>query len=120
MKLTVAVAQTATVLFDTPATLARAEALMQQAAARGARVLVFPEAFIGGPLALVRDGDVIELDVAGRRLHLRVPDEELERRRSALSLSQNNNARPATTPPKLGQIAGRITRQSSVSGYSRK
>src|SRR3990167_806225 len=48
MKLTVAVAQTATVLFDTPATLARAEALMQQAAARGARVLVFPEAFIGG------------------------------------------------------------------------
>jgi len=48
MQLTVAVAQTATVLFDTPATLAKAEALMQEAAARGARLLVFPEAFIGG------------------------------------------------------------------------
>jgi len=44
---------------------------------------VAPEAFIGGPLALVQDGDVIELDVAGRRLHLRVPDAELERRRAA-------------------------------------
>ena len=40
-----------------------------------------PEAAIGGPLALVRDGDMIELDVARRRLHLEVPDEELERRR---------------------------------------
>jgi dihydroxy-acid dehydratase len=44
---------------------------------------VAPEAFIGGPLALVRDGDVIELDVIGRRLHLRVTDEELARRRAA-------------------------------------
>jgi L-arabonate dehydrase len=36
-----------------------------------------PEAAVGGPLALVRDGDVIELDVAGRRLHLDVPESEL-------------------------------------------
>ena len=48
MKLTAAVAQTATVLFDTPATLARAEGLMAEAARRGAQVIVFPEAFIGG------------------------------------------------------------------------
>lgn len=41
-------------------------------------------------------------------------------RYSALSLSQNNSASPAATPTRLGQIAGRITRQSSVSGYSRK
>lgn len=40
-----------------------------------------PEAAIGGPLALVRNGDVIELDVDARRLHLDVSDEELERRR---------------------------------------
>ena len=38
---------------------------------------VAPEAAAGGPLALVRDGDWIELDVAGRRLHLDVPDAEL-------------------------------------------
>ena len=42
-----------------------------------------PEAAVGGPLALVQDGDMIELDVAGRRLHLDVSDEELEKRRAA-------------------------------------
>jgi len=40
-----------------------------------------PEAAAGGPLALVRTGDMIELDVAGRRLHLDVPEAELARRR---------------------------------------
>jgi dihydroxy-acid dehydratase len=50
----------------------------------GACVLhVAPESFIGGPLALVRDGDMIELDIPGRRLSLKVSDEELERRRAA-------------------------------------
>ena len=41
-----------------------------------------PEAAAGGPLALVQNGDMIELDVEGRRLHLDVSDEELERRRA--------------------------------------
>jgi dihydroxy-acid dehydratase len=40
-----------------------------------------PEAAAGGPLALVRNGDMIELDVAGRRLHLEVSDAELTERR---------------------------------------
>ena len=44
---------------------------------------VSPEAALGGPLALVRDGDMIELDVAARRLHLDVSDAELADRRSA-------------------------------------
>ncbi|HWB15441.1 MAG TPA: L-arabinonate dehydratase [Vicinamibacterales bacterium] len=44
---------------------------------------VTPEAAVGGPLALVQDGDMIELDVEARRLHLDVSDEELERRRAA-------------------------------------
>ena len=48
MKLTAAVAQTASVLLDTPATIDRALSWMAEAAARGAQVLVFPEAFIGG------------------------------------------------------------------------
>ena len=39
-----------------------------------------PEAARGGPLAVVRDGDMIELDVPARRLHLDVPAAELERR----------------------------------------
>jgi dihydroxy-acid dehydratase len=44
---------------------------------------VAPESWVGGPLALVRTGDIIELDVPGRRLSLKVSDEELAKRRSA-------------------------------------
>ena len=42
-----------------------------------------PEAAAGGPLALVRNGDTIILDVAARRLSLDVPDEDLASRRAA-------------------------------------
>ncbi len=50
----------------------------------GACVLhVTPESHVGGPLALVRDGDLIELDVPGRRLNLQISDEEMARRRAA-------------------------------------
>ncbi|SDM47944.1 dihydroxy-acid dehydratase [Cryobacterium flavum] len=45
-----------------------------------------PEAAIGGPLALVRDGDRIRLDVPGRTVDLLVDDEELARRRADLQL----------------------------------
>jgi L-arabonate dehydrase len=44
---------------------------------------VAPESAVGGPLALVRDGDEIELDVARRTLTLRVDDTELARRKAA-------------------------------------
>jgi L-arabonate dehydrase len=44
---------------------------------------VAPESAAGGPLALVRTGDVIELDVPARKLHLDVSDEELAKRRAA-------------------------------------
>jgi dihydroxy-acid dehydratase len=43
---------------------------------------VAPEAFEGGPIALVADGDPVLLDVVNRRLEVGVDDEELERRRS--------------------------------------
>ena len=46
---------------------------------------VSPEASAGGPLALVRDGDLIELDVAARKLELKVSETELARRRVAWS-----------------------------------
>ncbi|MFL5130917.1 MAG: L-arabinonate dehydratase [Microvirga sp.] len=50
----------------------------------GACILhVSPEAYIGGPLALVRTGDMISVDVAERAISLNVSDEELERRRAA-------------------------------------
>jgi dihydroxy-acid dehydratase len=44
---------------------------------------VAPESFVGGPLALVRDGDMIALDIPGRTLELQVDEAELERRRAA-------------------------------------
>jgi dihydroxy-acid dehydratase len=44
---------------------------------------VAPESAAGGPLALVKDGDMITLDVPGRVLRLEVPDAELARRRAA-------------------------------------
>ncbi|MGO1056831.1 L-arabinonate dehydratase [Crossiella sp. CA198] len=44
---------------------------------------IAPESHVGGPLALVRDGDLISLDVPGRTLELLVPQEELDGRRAA-------------------------------------
>jgi dihydroxy-acid dehydratase len=50
----------------------------------GACVLhVAPESFVGGPLALLKEGDIVELDVATRQLNMRVNEEELGRRRAA-------------------------------------
>jgi dihydroxy-acid dehydratase len=44
---------------------------------------VSPEAAVGGPLALLRDGDVVSIDVAGRSLRVELPEEELAARRAA-------------------------------------
>ena len=44
---------------------------------------VSPESFIGGPLALVRDGDLVRLDVDGRRLDLLITDDERTKRKAA-------------------------------------
>ena len=54
---------------------------------------VTPEAAIGGPLALVRDGDLIGLDVAQRQLTLQVSDAELARRRATWQPSPFMHAR---------------------------
>ncbi|MCP1678253.1 L-arabinonate dehydratase [Kerstersia gyiorum] len=50
----------------------------------GACVLhVAPESFIGGPLALLRNGDIVELDIPARRLDMLVPEAELAKRRAS-------------------------------------
>jgi dihydroxy-acid dehydratase len=49
----------------------------------GACILhVAPESFVGGPLALLHEGDIVEVNVAARTLNMRVSDEELARRRA--------------------------------------
>jgi len=57
---------------------------------------VSPESAVGGPLALVRDGDTIELDVEARALNLLVDDAELARRRAAWSAPAQPYARGYT------------------------
>jgi dihydroxy-acid dehydratase len=53
-------------------------------ASRGASIgHVAPEALDGGPIALVKDGDLISVDIPGRRLNLEVTEEEMARRRTA-------------------------------------
>ena len=42
---------------------------------------VVPEAQVGGPIALVQDGDIIHIDAVANTLDMEVPDEELRRRR---------------------------------------
>ncbi|MGC2775901.1 MAG: IlvD/Edd family dehydratase [Bradyrhizobium sp.] len=54
---------------------------------------VAPEATVGGPLALVKNGDMITLDVAARALHLHVSDEELAARRAAWTPPKPHAAR---------------------------
>lgn len=50
----------------------------------GACVLhVSPESFVGGPLALLKEGDIVELDVSARQLNMHVSEDELARRRAA-------------------------------------
>ncbi|MFS8640173.1 MAG: dihydroxy-acid dehydratase [Symbiobacteriaceae bacterium] len=52
-------------------------------ATRGASIgHVSPEAAAGGPIALIQEGDLIEIDIPNRRLELLVPEEELARRRA--------------------------------------
>ena len=67
--------------------------------AQGTVVLhVCPDSAVGGPLALVRDGDVIELDVPNRTLNVKVSDEELARRRAGW----------APPPPKFTRGYGKL------------
>ncbi|MEJ5198580.1 MAG: dihydroxy-acid dehydratase, partial [Anaerolineae bacterium] len=58
---------------------------------------VCPEAYAGGPIAAVREGDLIEIDIPGRRLELCVPAEEISRR-----LAERRPRPPAVTSGFLG------------------
>ena len=49
---------------------------------------VTPEAAAGGPLAVVQDGDMVEIDIPGKELNILIPTEELSARLSAWSSPQ--------------------------------
>jgi dihydroxy-acid dehydratase len=55
-------------------------------ASRGASIgHISPEAAAGGPIGAVKDGDQIEIDIPGKRLDLKLPDDEIGKRLSGLS-----------------------------------
>ena len=72
---------------------------------------IAPEAAVGGPLALVRDGDRIRIDGDARTLECRVDDAELARRRAALGRAPpsgwpacSRNTRKLVGPAHLGAV----------------
>ena len=74
-------------------------------ASRGASIgHVSPEAAVGGPIALVEEGDTICIDIPGLKLNLAVSDEELERRRQAWKPRQ-----PKITTGYLARYAALVT-----------
>src|SRR4051812_43428 len=82
---------------------------------------VAPESFVGGPLALVRTGDVIALDIPARTLTLQVDEAELTRRRSAWRppaprYERGHGAMFARPTPPLGARPGRHLRPPHHAG----
>jgi len=61
---------------------------------------VSPEAAEGGTIALVEEGDPIEIDIPNRSIRLAVPDEELARRRAAMSALNGSAWMPAAPRPR--------------------
>lgn len=74
-------------------------------ASRGASIgHVSPEAAVGGPIALVEEGDLIQIDIPNNRLDLNVSEEELERRRAAWKPRE-----PKVTTGYLARYASMVT-----------
>jgi dihydroxy-acid dehydratase len=66
---------------------------------------VSPEGAVGGPLGLVEDGDIISIDVTGRRIDLEVTEVELTRRRARLPCCPRRRAAAGSrsTPARCGR-----------------
>ena len=74
-------------------------------ASRGASIgHISPEAAVGGPIALVEEGDIIEIDINNYSINLRVPDEELEKRRKEWKPRE-----PKVTTGYLSRYAAMVT-----------
>lgn len=74
-------------------------------ASRGASIgHCSPEAFVGGPIALVEEGDIISIDIDNHRLEMKVSDEELKRRRAKWKQPE-----PKVTTGYLARYASMVT-----------
>jgi dihydroxy-acid dehydratase len=78
-------------------------------ASRGASIgHVSPEAMAGGPIALVREGDIISIDINGGKLDVKVSDSELDERRKSWKAPE-----PKITKGYLGRYARLVTSAST-------
>ena len=74
-------------------------------ATRGAAIgHVSPEAAVGGPIALVENGDIIEIDIMANQINMKVSDEELAKRRANWTPKQ-----PRITTGYLARYASLVT-----------
>ena len=79
-------------------------------ASRGASIgHVCPEAAVGGPIALVEEGDIIEINIPANTLNVRVSDEEMARRKAAWTPRE-----PKVTTGYLARYAALVTDASNV------
>ena len=69
---------------------------------------ISPEAAEGGPIALVKEGDIISINIPEKTLTLKVNDKELEKRRKALKIKK-----PAITTGYLARYAKMVTSAST-------
>ena len=51
---------------------------------------ISPEAFVGGPINLIKDGDIIEIDAISNKINLKIDDKEFEKRRKKIKLQKSN------------------------------
>jgi dihydroxy-acid dehydratase len=63
-----------------------------------------PEAMVGGPVALLRDGDIIDIDIPARRLNVELSNQEIEKRKTSW-----NPPQPKITHGWLGHFAKHVT-----------
>ena len=78
-------------------------------ATRGASIgHVSPEAMEGGPIAVVKDGDIVNIDIPGGRLDIEVPDEEIKRR-----MAEWKAPEPKITKGYLGRYARLVSSAST-------
>jgi dihydroxy-acid dehydratase len=74
-------------------------------ASRGAAIgHVSPEAAAGGPIAVVRNGDVIDIDIPNKRIDLKISDEEMQQR-----LAEWRPSKPRVTRGYLARYAALVT-----------
>ncbi|MBN1400027.1 MAG: dihydroxy-acid dehydratase, partial [Anaerolineae bacterium] len=71
---------------------------------------ITPEAYLGGPIALVEDGDLIAIDIPGRRVDLLVAEEELARRREHWTLPESTQLEKGSLLERYRRSVGPATR----------